>query len=762
MPHPPIDVQSTETAVLERRDSNYVSDASTTQEVQHQNPCRASSGSSVIEEILCAACGRTNTRDRAFCSTCGRSLWEACPKCAQQCIVGDTFCGSCGGNLPEMIREQEAAYEARIDEAFGLGRAHEYEKAISRLRSIARVTDARYEQVAHRAAELIDKLSAQYENRQAQAATAYRRARESITQYDYKTALRLLASIPPSLRDEQSDALLQKARSARDEVRSLHDEIRKAAKENRLLDLAMRIDRLLALKPGHQQAARIARQLRSRLYKAAKRKIAECRYGDAVGLLDQVPSSERNSEVEDLAAYACELNWLKTDLELAAVADKTLAAIAERLRKHQPDDKEAESLKQRIERRARKNPSDPRFAAPNWSIPREPHLGFPVDWLGVPQRIRCAAEILETLRKTPGCHFVACGLALQGVQRAAIHINLVPLDKGRVLDKFSFRRKKNASAAWGLDVGVSSVKAVRLHYDKASQQMVVDVVDLIEHGKNLSHTDEEIEKRTILKDTLARFLERNAIRGERICMSVSGHQVLGRIIDLPQVEDKKVDQLVRIEARHRVPVPLAELTLGYQILETDENERAGHPQMRVALEAVKSYHADQLLKIAGEAGLNVDVLQSDCMALHNFATYEFFGKADNTQQEGQATEEKDAEAVAMLDVGAHGSNLVISSPTLVWFRSLRVGGEAFTSDLLKPFRLTKDQAEQLKREPTRARYISRIYDAIGATLSSLGEDVQRSVQAYSRLYPDVIIRQMFGIGGGFALHGLLRRLRYGR
>lgn len=744
--------------MLERNNSNYVSDASTIQEIHRQDQSGESSAVNLTEEMLCGTCGRTNAGNRAFCSNCGSALWEACPKCGQQYVVGETFCGSCGGNLPNMLHEQEEAYKARLAEAIGFARKHEYEKAIPRLRSIANVTDARYQQVAQQAAELIDELSARHKRRQAHAEEAGRKARKSMGRQYYEAAVKLLGSIPPPLRDEQTASLLHEARSARDEVRSLRDGIRKAAKESRLVDLSMKIDRLLTLKPNSEQAKRLARQLCGRLYQAARKKISERQYDDAVNLLDQVPESERTADVKKLAAHAAELSWLMTDLKLAAVANKQLVVIAERLLKHCPDNKEMESLGQQIKRRVMEKPSDPRYVAPDWSIPRRPHMGFPVDWLGAPQRIQCSADVLDSLRKAPGRFFVACGLALQGIGRTSAEINLAPLQKGGVLHGFSLRRKKTASVAWGLDAGASSLKAVRLRYDEAQQQAVIDAVDLIDHRESLLRVSDDIEKRTHLKETFERFLDRNEMHGERVCLSISSQLVLGRIFDLPQVDSKRVDRLVRIEASHRLPVPLTELALGYQVLDTYEDEERGHPQMRVALQAVKSFHAEQLLATAREAGLSIDVLQSDCTALHNFAAYEFFGRTDDTQKE----DERSTEAIAMLDVGAHGSSLVISSPTLLWFRSIGIGGDAFTSDLLKPFRLTRDQAEALKREPTRARCISRVYNAMEPTLSYLVEDVQRSIQSYTKLFPKVVIQRMFGVGGGFALHGLMRRLRNGR
>lgn len=747
--------------MLERNNSNHVSDASTIQEVHRQRRSGESSGTSPVEGILCSTCNRTNARDRTFCSDCGRSLWEACPKCEAQYVVGETFCGSCGGNLPQMVREQLEAYKARLDEAVGFGRKHEYETAISRLRSVAKVNDARYQQVAQRAAQLIDELTDRHERRRAHAETACRKAQKHLSRHDYEATVKLLESVPLPMRDDQARGLLHEAKSALDEVRLLRDGIREAAKQNRLFDLSMKIDRLLALKPHNEQAKRLAGQLSGRLLRAAQTKISEHDYGEAVSLLDQVPSAERAPKVEKLAAHAAELNWLMTDLKLAAVADEQLVAIAERLLKHCPDNKEAESLEQQIKRRAIEKPSDPRYVAPDWSIPRRPHLGFPVDWLGIPQRIQGSSKILDSLRKAPGQYFVACGLALQGIGRASVDITLASQQKSGVLHGFSLRRKKTPSRAWGLDAGASSLIAVHLHFDEATRQVTIDAVDRIDHKKNLLHAHDDIEKRALLQETFAQFVERNEIRGDRMCLSISGQLVLGRIFDLPQVDDKRLDQLLSIEASHRLPVPLADLALGYKVLDTYDGERHGHPQMRVALQAVKSFHVEQLLATAGEAGLNIDVLQSDCTALHNFAIHEFFGNAGDTPEKGKATKGENDEAIAMLDVGAHGSNLVISSPTLIWFRSLGVGGDAFTGDLLKPFRLTRDQAEALKRKPTKARRISQVYKAIGPTLSCLIEDVQRSIQSYSKLFPDVVIRQMFGVGGGFALHGLMRRLRNG-
>jgi Tfp pilus assembly PilM family ATPase len=114
--------------------------------------------------------------------------------------------------------------------------------------------------------------------------------------------------------------------------------------------------------------------------------------------------------------------------------------------------------------------------------------------------------------------------------------------------------------------------------------------------------------------------------------------------------------------------------------------------------------------------------------------------------------------VVLLDVGAQSSNLVFSAPHLVWFRNLAVAGESFTNALLRPLKLTREQAEQLKREPARARRVYALIDLWNPILTYLADEVERSLATCKRQFPGLEVQQMFGLGGGFQLHGVLRCL----
>jgi type IV pilus assembly protein PilM len=254
-----------------------------------------------------------------------------------------------------------------------------------------------------------------------------------------------------------------------------------------------------------------------------------------------------------------------------------------------------------------------------------------------------------------------------------------------------------------------------------------------------------------LAKTIKEFLATHTIDGEKVCVSLSGTLVLGRFFDLPPVEEKHIEKIVRIEATGRLPVALEDLDWGYQVYDLGHDGTDESSKWRVVLQAVKSRHIRDLLFACEDAGVKLDVVQSDCAALHNLIAYEYFDE-----------DARPDTAIAMLDVGAGSTNLVISSPQSTWFRSFGVAGDFFTSKLVRPLRITRAEAELIKRNPSRAKRLTAVYDVLNPSLAQVEDEVQRSLKVHQRLHPKLSVRRILGAGGGFAMHGLLRRLRIGR
>jgi type IV pilus assembly protein PilM len=700
-------------------------------------------------DLICGSCGQENMSSRSFCGRCGQRLWETCPECQAPHRHGERFCGGCGADLERKLGERRRRCEALLQEAQQLREQQEYERAASRLQGLTRLEDARLQSFAEQAEGMLKEIAAERARGRQFAGQAWRQAEEHLKHRRYAEATTVLQRVPESLRDEKTVRLLAEAQSKRDEVEALTAGIQQALQAKALHELPGQIERLLELKPGHEMAVRLTSQLRERLLTAAQKKLAACEYAAAVKLLAQIPSSAADVEIEKLRDRARELDWLLEDLKLSPVADPPLLGLAERLVRLSPDDVQAQRLAAELRSRFEASPSDRRSAALPWAPPRTYRFGFPVHALLGLQRIACSAAAEAEWRKSPGRFFVACGLALQGLDRAAISINLRPSPKTSLLRKLTLLKRTSPTAAWGLDLGTTGLRAAHLTYDRQRSAVILDAVQTIEYRRSLTTVPDEAEQRQLKKEALVQFAARNQLEGERICLSVSGIQTLGRFVDLPPVEPKKLEETIRREAGFQFPLALEELAWGYQLLPRPADAASETTPYPVVLQAVKQYVVDNLVHLGEEAGLRVDVVQSECLALHNLAVYEFFG-----DDQAAATQSP----VAVLDVGADITNLVISSPSRAWFRSITAGGVTFTNVLVRPFKLTREQAELLKREPHRARRVYQMYDLLEPDLTHLAEEVERSLAAFRRQVPGHAVQRMVGVGGGFQLHGLLRHL----
>ncbi|HTN76761.1 MAG TPA: pilus assembly protein PilM, partial [Pirellulaceae bacterium] len=216
---------------------------------------------------------------------------------------------------------------------------------------------------------------------------------------------------------------------------------------------------------------------------------------------------------------------------------------------------------------------------------------------------------------------------------------------------------------------------------------------------------------------------------------------------------KKVHDAVQYEARTQFPFQLDGLAWDYDLISASGQHSESAESRRAVIVAGRNFHIQERLGIFKEAGIAVDVLQSDCVALHNFLAYEFFDSASKVGEQAAH------DAILAIDVGTECTNLVVSSPSAFWFRTLSIGGDNFTEPLVRQFKLTYTQAEQFKREPHRARRMSQLYATFDPLLNELATEVERSTDSFLKLFPDQTLARMVGVGGGFQLHGLFRRLR---
>jgi type IV pilus assembly protein PilM len=714
--------------------------------------------------LHCPHCTTTNAPQRKFCSKCGAALWEPCLQCGELSAAGETYCGACGANLPEIAAAQVELAKADLSTAAEMKSAFRFQEATGLLTRISKKDHPRLAEYAARAKELISQIAAEKRERRLVAEEACQRAQRCLAASDYDGAARLIDNVPLPLQNDEMRLMRTQIAEQQQNVNTLTEELQTAVQQKRLLELPALVERLLALKPDHNYARSVAAQVQKRLVAAAKKMLAEHRYDQALRLLDQISAPTNVAEFQQLRRQATELAWLDWDLRNGPVIDDTLVAVADRLRRLAPDNASAVRLCSELQHRVQPVKDSRRDQPLPWARPPEQTpLGFPVEWLTGFRRVVCS-ETLDTsdLLRHPGRFAVACGLALTGIEQAALHINLLPGQEPGMLHRFKrLMQSKHARSAWGIDLGASSLKAVRLSWDGAKQQAVIESAVLIEHAKVLGHAANNAEEERLVAETLKAFLGSRQIKNERICVGLPGRMVLSRQIDLPPVTLAKAPKLVQFEASHQFPVPLDQLAWDYQLLDPSPNLTAApktpdEKHRQALLIAVRRTVARPIVDALQRLNVRVDLLQPDFLALHNFLAYDCLASPGDSPS-GEAYS-----VVAAVDIGSDVTNVMVSSPCSVWFRTCGVAGHSFTRALVKEFNLTVAQAEQRKCEPESVERLGDLYDTLSPVFDDLLQEVRRSLSVYAEVQPNRPVQCILGIGGGFSLHGLFRYLRCGR
>src|SRR5262245_38695346 len=175
---------------------------------------------------------------------------------------------------------------------------------------------------------------------------------------------------------------------------------------------------------------------------------------------------------------------------------------------------------------------------------------------------------------------------------------------------------------WGIDIGQCALKALRL--EMIDGKVTATAFDYIEHPKILSQPDADPDQ--LKREALEQFLSRNHLKGDIVAISVPGQSGLARFVKLPPVEEKKIGDIVRFEAKQQIPFPLDEVVLDFQKIGAGEVSDGFAMETEIGLFAMKRDQIARELQHFTDVQVEVDIVQMAPLALCNYAAYELLGK----------------------------------------------------------------------------------------------------------------------------------------
>src|SRR5438105_4815630 len=313
---------------------------------------------------------------------------------------------------------------------------------------------------------------------------------------------------------------------------------------------------------------------------------------------------------------------------------------------------------------------------------------------------------------------------------------------------------------WGIDLGQCALKALRI--ENIDGQATATAFDYVEHPKILSQPDADPDQLT--REALEKFLSRNHLGGALFAISIAGQSGLARFVKLPPVEEKKIGDIVRFEAKQQIPFNLEEVVWDYQKLSSGVVTDGFAMETEIGLFAIKRDTVNKYLQHFKDVNVEVHTVQMAPLALCNFVSYDLLNKG----AEAAATDGDNAEApaaggkkrcIVALDIGADNSNLVITDgDRIIWQRPIPLGGNHFTRALTKDMKLTFAKAEHLKRNAVKSPDLKKILSSLKTVLNDFVGEVQRSLGYFTNTHKDAQVDYMVGLGNAFRLPGLQRFL----
>jgi len=308
-------------------------------------------------------------------------------------------------------------------------------------------------------------------------------------------------------------------------------------------------------------------------------------------------------------------------------------------------------------------------------------------------------------------------------------------------------------AAWGIDIGNSSLKAVRCRLGDRPDRIVADAFDYIEYPKILTQPGAEPEE--LISDALAQFQARNSVRGDQVAIGVSGQSGLARFIKLPPVEAKRIPDIVKYEARQQIPFDLQDVIWDYQQIGGGMEVEGFVLEAEVGIFAMKRDQVFRALEPFRAVGIDVDCVQLAPLALYNFV---IFDQLHDLPPADEYDPEDPPPSYIVLSMGTDATDLVITNGYRVWQRSIPLGGNHFTKALTKELRLTFAKAEHLKRNASTAQDPKAVFQAMRPVFNDLLTEIQRSITYFTSIDRAAKIGKIVPLGNAMKLPGLQRYL----
>lgn len=293
------------------------------------------------------------------------------------------------------------------------------------------------------------------------------------------------------------------------------------------------------------------------------------------------------------------------------------------------------------------------------------------------------------------------------------------------------------SQPFGLDIGVTSMKAVWLTHVKDSY-LLSSSYTLPTPVRGMS-SESPLDQEEMAK-AIARVAKEAKITSPFVNIAFPENQVYTKVIDMPVLSDKELSSAITWEAEQYIPVPLATITFDYKVLKKPDRASVDN-QMQVLLVGAPTALIDKYQKITSMAGFRISAVETEILS-----TIRALVVGDKFP------------STLIVNIGAHTTSLAIIKDGIIIFTySIALGGSAISRAIAADFGFTIAQAEEYKKTygVSEKSFEGKIGRASEPILTSILLEVKKAITFYTEKYKsEGTIQQILLSGGSAKLPGI--------
>ena len=315
--------------------------------------------------------------------------------------------------------------------------------------------------------------------------------------------------------------------------------------------------------------------------------------------------------------------------------------------------------------------------------------------------------------------------------------------------KNSFSSGGDKNQALGVDIGSSSIKVVQLK--KKGGRAVLETYGVISLGP---YGGTSVGALTSLKtEDIARALKdvmkESNVTTKSSILSIPSLASLIFLVTLPwTVKESELENIIPIEARKYIPVPISEVTLDWFVIpnedEMQENDSPSNIKRNreVLVVAIHNETLTQYREILKQTGL-----ESDAFEMEIFSNI-------------RSTFNNELAPFLIVDFGASKTKVsIVESVVVKVFHVVNRGSHDISRNISQALGITFEEAEKLKRMVGLDASVNpEVEKIIRLAVNYIFTDINSIVFAYQKKY-NKNISKVFLSGGGSLLKGLLEAAR---